>query len=273
MQKVNDNIGLLLALGTVGMLLLAVSVVVLHIRSQNRILRQKQLAQQAEIEHQKQLLHAIITSQEAERKRIGQDLHDDIGAALSGLRLSLEMFEPAEADRTRYKISYKTWKESIDEIIAELRHIAHHLSPSLLSLHGLIAALNKQLDFINRTSFLQAVIENNANDEISQLDLKAATAIYRVMEELLNNTMKHAKATTLNISFNMIDNNLVINYSDNGIGLPAGISTAAVKGMGLQNIESRLSMINATYQIADNVSSGFQIQIVYPYQTAITTNA
>jgi|GEM_PF-274818 len=265
-QTTGDNIAVLLAIGTAGMLILAVSVIFMHTRNQNRLLKQKEQAQEAELKHQKVLLNAVINSQEAERKRIGQDLHDDIGAALSGLRLMIELYQPADTEREGFVNFRSNTKETIDTIVAELRHIAHHLSPSLLTLHGLNAALNKQLEFINRTNYLQGSIINDAPEVIRDLEIGTSTAIYRVLEELLNNTIKHAKATTIQINFVKQDNNLLIHYSDNGIGLPPQLVTND-KGMGMQNIESRLSVINATYQIINNPGKGFRIEIIYPINT------
>ena len=107
MQQAGDNIAVLLAIGTAGMLTLALSVIFMHTRNQNRLLKQKEQAQEAELKHQKVLLNAVITSQEAERKRIGQDLHDDIGAALSGLRLMIELYQPPEAEREGF-VSFRS---------------------------------------------------------------------------------------------------------------------------------------------------------------------
>ncbi|QJD94757.1 hypothetical protein HH214_02135 [Mucilaginibacter robiniae] len=265
----HDNILFLLALGTTGMLLLAISIVLLQVRNQNRMLKQRELTQLAEIAHQKQLLNAVIQSQEAERKRIGRDLHDDIGAALSGLRLSIDVFEPTKADGSQHFKFKSNCKTAIDSIIAEVRHISHNLSPSMLSLHGLVAALNRQLEFINRTDHLQAVIDNTVPELIDSLTIEVTTAIYRVLEELINNTIKHAKATNININFNAVGNTLRIHYSDNGIGLPI-TSNIKAKGMGLQNIESRLSMIEASYHILDQQTSGFHLEIEYPLNRVLS---
>ncbi|MDT3402118.1 sensor histidine kinase [Mucilaginibacter terrae] len=269
MQVTGDNLLVLLAIGTLGMLTLAISVIFMHVRNQNRLLKQKEIAQEAELKHQRVLLNAVITSQEAERKRIGQDLHDDIGASLSGLRLMIDVYQPANTEEQSFKQFRSNTKETIDTIVAELRHIAHHLSPSLLTLHGLHAALNKQLEFINRTNYLQGSIVNDAPEVINSLEIETSTAIYRVLEELLNNTIKHAKATNIQINFAMQDDNLMIRYTDDGIGLPSQ-SVINGKGMGMQNIESRLSIIDATYQINNNPGNGFRIDITYPVKKNTT---
>ncbi len=259
----NNNLILLLALGTAGMLLLFCSVIMLQIRSQNRILKMREQAQQAALQHQKDLLTAAVLTQENERRRIGQDLHDDIGAALSGLRLSLELYTPPDDASEVYQAFKGRCREQIDSIIKEVRHISHHLSPALLSLYGLEAALNKQLQYINDGSGLSAVLNNEASDAVNQLSLETATAMYRVLEELLNNTIKHAAATEISIQISEREYQLHITYRDNGKGLPAD-SAAFLNGIGMRNIESRLSLIGAQYQLGAPGKKGFEINIEYP---------
>lgn len=264
MQQLNDNFIVLLVLGTFGMVMLAVSIVLFQIRNQNRTLRQQEVARRAEVEHQKQLLRTTITSQENERKRIGQDLHDDIGAALSGLRLSISMYEPT-TDSVQYQRGAQQWTEQIDNIIQELRHIAHHLSPSLLTLHGLSAALEKQLTYINSTAGIQVHFNNSRPEILNVLPIESATALYRVLEELINNTIKHAMATLIEISITFQDPYLHIQYSDNGVGLSPSFS----KGMGMHNIEARLSCHGATSQLVSD--AGFHIEIKFPLTNQISS--
>lgn len=260
MQEIPDNLVLLIVIGTVGMLLLALAIIVLNIQNQNRRLRLKQQEQLTLLEHQKELLSAIINSQEIERRRIGQDLHDDIGSALSGLRLSLDIFKPSAADLPNYLKLNKQWKQTIDTIMVELRHIAHHLSPSLLTLHGLTAALNKQLETINNSGGLVAVLNDKVPEITGSLSITTATALYRVLEELINNTIKHAHATTIKIDFQEENGIFIVYYTDNGIG----ILQSSPKGMGMQNIESRLSFINATFEMKSEPGKGVKITILIP---------
>jgi signal transduction histidine kinase len=264
MQSVTDNITILVILGMGSAFIMTAAFILLHIRSQNRLLRQQQEAQQAEIMHQKQLLATVIQSQEAERKRIGQDLHDDVGSALSNLRFTLDMYQPIQIEQESYGSFNHSCKQLIDQIINDVRHISHHLSPSILNFYGLNAALNKQLEYVNRAKTLQATINNPVPEVLSGLELPVATALYRVLEELMNNTIKHAGASRIHISFKEENHNLMIEYTDNGKGLPQQADTSG--GIGFQNMESRLSTIQATYQIATGLPSGFKFTVSYPLQ-------
>jgi signal transduction histidine kinase len=264
MQNVTDNIYILVTLGTGGTFLMVGSFILIYIRNQNKILIQRQQLQYAEIAHQKQLLQAIIESQEAERKRIGQDLHDDVGTALSSLRLTIEMFKPGQAaDNNSQHI--KLSKDIIDKVIKDVRHISHNLSPPGLTYYGLVAAIEEKSSIINQSGSLAISLINEAEPVLQNLPLPVSVAFYRVLEELINNTIKHAGATTSTIKFTVsIDDMLIIEYADNGKGLHLGPIN---KGMGMQNIESRLTVINATYKIASGYDKGFMIKIEYPLDT------
>jgi signal transduction histidine kinase len=262
MQITTDNIYVLIILGMAGTFILVSSFILFSVRNQNKLLKQRQQFHQAELTHQKELLHAIIESQEAERKRIGQDLHDDVGTTLSGLRLLIEMFNPATATEGAYTSFLTSSKSIIDKVVKDVRNISHNLSPATLGYYGLAAAVNEHSSIINQSGKLNVTITNNADALLQKLDLTVATAIYRVIEELLNNTIKHSGASKANISFEAVQNRLNIIYNDNGKGLPH-VAGQIKKGMGLQNIESRLLNINATHNMESYSGKGFQIEINY----------
>ncbi|MFD0765567.1 sensor histidine kinase [Mucilaginibacter lutimaris] len=266
MQNTTDNIFILVALGMIGTFLLVVSFILFSIRNQNKLLKQRQQFQQAQIAHQKELLKAVIESQEAERKRIGQDLHDDVGTTISGLRLLVEMFKPTGGEDKNYQDFTQSTKTIIDKIVKDVRNISHNLSPTTLRYYGLAAAINEHCTIINQSGKLQLTLNNTAEQVLEKLPITTSTAIYRVMEELLNNTIKHSGASKADIGFKTNGEVLTIDYADNGKGLPGDIETAK-KGMGMQNIESRLLNINATYNLQSAAGNGFQIRIECPIVT------
>ncbi|TWR25237.1 hypothetical protein FPZ43_17355 [Mucilaginibacter pallidiroseus] len=263
MQPTQDNIVILVVLGMATTFLLVTSFILFSIRNQNKLLKQRQDFQEAQIKHQKELLHAVIESQEAERKRIGQDLHDDVGTTISGLRLLIEMFKPADENDSAYNEFKRSTKTIIDKIVKDVRNISHNLSPTTLRYYGLAAAITEHCTIINQSGKLEIVIENEAEEALAKLDMPAATAIYRVLEELINNTIKHSGASKAQIDIKTFANNLAIKYMDNGKGLTT-VPAGAKKGMGMQNIESRLLNINAKFDIAAYDSKGFAIDINYP---------
>lgn len=252
-----DNILILFSISMGGLFMLVVSFVLIFIRNQNNLLKKQRQLQQAELAHQQELLKTIIVSQEAERKRIGQDLHDDVGTALSNLRITIEMFNNVATTGSGEFSS--TCKYQIDKIVQDVRHISHNLSPPGLELYGFMGTLEDLAEFITATGKLQVNITDNANPVTDKLGAEVSLSLYRVFEELLNNTLKHANASQVNIKFDIADDYLLISYHDNGRGIAVADKTK--KGMGRQNIESRLGIIGAAYEDDFPGRTGFNINI------------
>jgi signal transduction histidine kinase len=257
MGKNGDNILVLLLLSMGGAFLLIVSFILMYVRNQNKMLKQREQLQYAQIAHQQELIQTVIASQETERKRIGQDLHDDVGTALSNLRMIIEMLDYSNAESL--KAFTKNCKNIIDKTINDVRHISHNLSPQGIELYGFMGAVEDLCDFISQTGKLQVNIVKPWDNLPRTLDATAEISLYRVIEELLNNTIKHAGASLVIIKFSIEDDRLIINYRDNGRGILLKESTKT--GMGMRNIESRLGIIGAVFRMSNLESWGFNMQI------------
>jgi signal transduction histidine kinase len=259
MQKdVGDNIYILVIMCTAGIALLVISFVFFFIRNQNRLFQQKESLYQAAMDHQKALMHAVINSQEEERKRIGQDLHDEVGGSLSNLRILInQSMDDAESN---YRSSAVVHKQLIDKIIEDVRNISHNLSPPGLELFGFSEALEEIKDIVSKGNESFISITNHADAATEALSKSAALALIRVLQELVTNTLKHSSADHIGISLFMKNNLLSIHYTDNGVGYDPD-DKKSKKGMGMQNIESRLTMINARYSIRTGVNKGFAMFI------------
>ena len=250
MQKVTDNIFLLVLFAMVGTFILASAFIFFFLKYQRNISQQKEALQKAALEHGEQLLNATLQSQEDERKRIGRDLHDDVGASLSNLKMIM-------AQNTA---TIGNHKPLIDNIITTVRNISHSLSPPGLDLFGFEFTLQELLDTFNTPDGIAVHFDNKAGKNIDALDKKTALALYRVLQELLSNTIKHADAKNIFINFFIENKTVVLTYQDDGKGLPAGVDKK--NGMGMQNIEARLRMIQATFSIATEEDKGFFIKIL-----------
>lgn len=258
MQKVTDNIFLLVLFAMLGTFILAASFIFFFIRYQRRITQQKAALQKAQLEHSEQLLHATLQMQEEERKRIGRDLHDDVGASLSNLKMMMAQSVEAATSNTAYK-------PLIDNIITTVRNISHSLSPPGLSLFGLESTLHEVFDNFNQAGSLKLIFENELGAKLDAFDEQTALAVYRVIQELLTNTVKHAGAHQVVIKCFEENGNSIITYQDDGKGMDT--ATGKNFGMGMQNIEARLSMIHAKYELPP-VEKGFFIKITIPAKTA-----
>ncbi|MDQ7949028.1 MAG: histidine kinase [Pedobacter sp.] len=254
-----DNIYLLIFYGILAIFILITFFLVLYIRNQNAIWEQRKLFQETEIEQQKQLLSAVIESQELERKRIGEDLHDEIGGNLSALKLMLGTLKRHEGIQDIIVPA----KEQIDELIVNVRNISHDLSPPGLSMFGLYHAIDSFVAMINKSETIAISIVHEPLVEERLLAEKSELALFRIITQLIANTIKHAEASQIEIAFRPMSDRLAISYKDNGKGFDPSILTER-KGIGMQNIQSRLQMIQATYQMETGINRGFAMEMSLP---------
>jgi signal transduction histidine kinase len=175
------------------------------------------------------------------------------------------MFKPAIADNN-YQSFLKSSKSIIDKMMTDVRHISHNLSPTTLTYYGLGFAIEEQCAIINQSGKVKIAFNNEAAELLEKLSLPVSTALYRVFEELLNNTIKHARAYNAILNFTADKNVLLIEYQDDGIGMDSRLIN---KGIGLHNIESRLTVINALHEITTSPGNGFFINIIYTGLIAI----
>lgn len=259
MQKITDNIFVLVTLCMVGSFLLVVSFVLFYVRNQNKQLKRNEQANIDALNHQKALLNAVIQSQENERKRIGQDLHDEVGGSLSNLRILINRFGNGGAESAGQD-HIELYKQLIDKIIEDVRGISHSLSPPGLALFGFSEALEEIKDIVCKGDESFISITNHAEAATEALPYTVALALVRILQELVTNTLKHAGAKRIGISFFMKNGLLAIHYTDDGVGYDPDDKRNR-KGMGMQNIESRLHMIGAKSHIKTVVDQGFSMFI------------
>jgi signal transduction histidine kinase len=260
MQGITDNISLLVVIVMMGIFILVASFIFLLLRNQNKLVAEKNKRQAIEIEHQKQLLRSVIESQEAERTRIGRDLHDSVGAALYSLRISMDRFVKDNHLFPSVQEWTGTGKSLVDNIIGRVRDISHNLSPEILTMQTLTEAIEELCYTIDNNSGLSVYFTNEAGAVADSLDLTSSLALYRVLEELITNTVKHAGAGNIHVYLGMEENTLIIDYRDDGKGMP--VTTEVNKGRGLQNIESRLQIVKGAYTTSS--TSGYHIRIRIP---------
>jgi signal transduction histidine kinase len=259
-ETLGENIFLLIIMCTGGISLLVISFVLLFIRNQNKLLKNRQQIHDAEMAHQKELMNTIIQSQEMERKRIGEDLHDEVGGSLSSLRMLIRKLDNNVDDKQVIEDALNSYKQLIDKIIQDVRNISHNLSPPALALFGFTTALEELGDFINKSGQLSLSVINHAGEVTGQLPYLTALALFRILQELVSNTVKHADAKLIGISIFMDNGLLTIHYTDDGKGYDYD-DINNKKGMGMQNIESRMNMLNATYTLKTAIGQGFSMSV------------
>jgi len=262
------NITTVVILGTLAMLLLAITIVAFVFIYQKKLIQRDLKIQKIKAEYQKDLLKATIHAQEKERKRISQDLHDDIGAMLSTIRLSLNGIVKGQSLTDQQTGKIQNTKSLIDETVRNVRRISHDLLPATLEEFGLSHAMEQLLNKIELNTNLQ--VEYHLDHDLPNLDKLKELALYRITQELCNNIIKHADATKIEVWLTQNNDSLEITVLDDGNGFyDRKEESKSATGLGLKNIESRLSMIEAEINYEPAPIRGTKVQIKTGYQNAI----
>lgn len=217
-----------------------------------RIIQEKDLQFQAEIEHQKELTLENIKGQEDERKRIAISVHDDIGNRLNILSLWLNNLEPENQEASKKVIT-----SQITELIDSTRNISHSLYPVNLEKLGLILYLQELVTSLSNN--LNLIL--NIDSKYEKKDIFTEVQIYRVIQEFTTNVLKHSNANEVIVYIRKHKKNLTIILSDNGQGFDY---QKASKGMGLKNIESRIVSVKGFYKWKNRIGFGSRLIINIP---------
>jgi two-component system NarL family sensor kinase len=232
-----------LLLSGIGLILLLAGGFMWFVVTYQRRLYQQQLRQRGtEAAHQNALLAAIIAAQEAERERIGRDLHDDVASSIAMAKMLVDRLaaDPPDAD-TPALLSLA--REVLGSAVHEVRTVSHSLYPAMLARVGLVHALQHLADLSRQAETL--LVEFEAHYP-RPLPLAQELALYRICQELIYNSLKHAHgATRLAIRLWQHEAQLALAVEDDGCGFEAPGSLAEAAGVGLRSIAVRVEMLNA----------------------------
>jgi PAS domain S-box-containing protein len=209
---------------------------------------------------ERKMLGKIIETEEKERKRIAKDLHDGLGPLLSSIKLYVNEIQSDETELHEKADLIKYTNELIDDAVSSTRTIANNLMPGIIADYGLLKALQSFCNKINISRSLNIVF--NAPEEIKRYDSTIEITLYRVLMELINNTLKHAQASNISINFAETGNNLIVEYSDDGIGFNITEKLNDPKsGLGLNNIISRIKSVYGTCDFQSKPGQGTKVKI------------
>ena len=188
------------------------------------------------VELHKQNILAEITQIEKERARIAHDLHDELGPLLSGIKMKMNSFE---LHLKEDQLEMEKTNNHLDDVLKRIREISFDLMPGLLLRKGLEAAVKEFLDNLNNATGINFTFtcENEVN-----LTEQNSINIYRIIQEIVHNTIKHAGATELQIDLRTIKNNLVMKSTDNGAGFDYDKESAENIGIGLKSLLRRTAI-------------------------------
>lgn len=197
-----------------------------------------------------------------ERKRIGQELHDGLGQMLSAARLNMSALQQKDSlPDERRKELLETAIEVVDAAFSELRNISHNLAPSVLTTKGLADALKDMADQINKTSHIRVQLQLYGLN--GKMDAIIENTLYRALQELLNNTIKHAGAKTFSAQVVKSNEAITVMVEDDGKGFDEK-NMLIIPGGGLSNIRSRIENLKGDFFIDSMENRGTIISIVIP---------
>lgn len=237
-------------------------IVVLGLRTsrQKQIIQGKQIR---ELEQEKQLIAAssIMKGQEDERSRMAKDLHDGLGGMLSGIKLNLSSMKGNIVIQERDTQLFVKSINQLDNAIAEMRRLAHNMMPEALLKFGLIEAIGDFCDGINESNSVKIKFEHLG----PQLDSEKSTEVilYRIIQELSNNAIKHAEAHNIFIQLTNHDNGISLSFEDDGKGFDTTLLKLN-KGTGLLNVQSRVDYLKGKLEIQSKPGSGTSVIIEIP---------
>lgn len=197
------------------------------------------------------LLTAVLRTEERSRSSFSRELHDGLGPLLSSAKMSLSSLSKSELN-DKERATLQNTVAVIDEAIRSLREISNNLSPHVLNSFGLARGIK---NFVDRTAALHDVkIEFTTPLRDQRFDSNIEVIIYRVICELINNSLKHSSCTTINISLTLNNGRIAVVYSDNGCGF--SYKESLNSGMGLSNMKSRISSLGGSLRFNSKPGSG-----------------
>lgn len=218
-----------------------------------KLLEQKNELIEENKKRQAERLNAIVETQEKERERIANDLHDGIAQMLSLVKINLSALEDVHKDSDFRQQNIHATRKLVDNITADLKNVSYNLMPSSLSKFGLIPALEEMADRMqyHREISFRFIKHTSRQGFDSKIDVN----IYRIVQELVNNTLKHAKATEILLQLFEHEDVIAITFENNGLGFDPVSGQNKHESRGLKNIKSRVRALNGSIQF-DTLKTG-----------------
>lgn len=221
---------------------------------------------------QQMLLTTQLEIQEQTLYTISQEIHDNIGQVLSLAKLNLGMMDVQQPLALQQKIEDS--RNLVGKAIQDLRDLSKSLNTDYVTEMGLLRSIEYEMDMVRKTGVLQASL--HAEGTPIKLDPQKELILFRIVQEVINNIIKHAKATVMTIQMNYAPDLLSIQIADNGKGFdltPLNNGTSANFGLGIRNMHNRAQLIGATFSISSTLESGTSVQLLIPLLTNTNEHA
>ena len=248
--------------GTIAFLVLAGFVIfflVMYMRRKAKNILEKE---QMRSQFQQELLQTQLEIQEQTLKTISQEIHDNIGQVLSLAKLNLNTMEIDKKEELQEKIVDS--KKLVSKAIQDLRDLSKSMNTDNIEAMGLVRAIEYELEMIRKTGFKT---ELNVQGSVTRLEPQKELILFRIIQEVLNNIMKHADATTIDTRLDFNVNEIRILVKDNGKGFDLSLfneSDNSTVGLGIRNMHNRARLINASFHINSNPGEGTEVTLIVP---------
>ena len=213
--------------------------------------------------HEKALLKAVVLAEERERHRFATELHDGLGPLLSTIKMSVSSLAEVETNPASLSV-IKNTSMVVSEAIKSIQEISNNLSPHMLVNFGVAKAIRSFINKINRSKGLKVIFDTNIFD--TRYSTGTEIVIYRSVCELLNNSIKHSKASKINISLMGDDKSITVVYKDNGVGFDTKtlFDDEKKQGAGYFNMLSRVNSLKGKLDIESDKNKGVLVTIIVP---------
>lgn len=218
---------------------------------------------------ERQHSRAILDAEQNERRRIGADLHDSVGQLLSATKITLgALHRRLHLPEASQQELFSSSLHMLDEAVREVRSISHNLVPTTFTRHGLVPALRILLDRLALEPTPLCVTLDVCELGENQLDSTQENILFRILQELVHNVTRHARATELTVRFSRQPEQLEINIIDNGVGFDAAHQQEAA-GIGLRNVESRVAYLHGQLIVQSRVGVGTTTTLKIPLRLGV----
>jgi signal transduction histidine kinase len=252
--------GVVVIAGVFLMFFMSLMLVLFFYHSQKKIFGKEMERRNAELAHHKDLLQATLTAQEEERRRIARDLHDGIGAKLSVISLNSHMLTAGGLTGMEVSEITGTIITLVSKALEDSRRMAHGLLPPVLDQFGLEAAL-RELASECSSKILKVSLENTVR--LDGIEKNRQLHVFRIIQELLSNSLRHGKASTVRISFVCRQGKTTCRYADNGKGFD--LHDTGKKGLGMKNIESRIIFLGGSMGFDTGTGTGCGTKVEFNF--------
>jgi PAS domain S-box-containing protein len=223
-----------------------------------RDIQERKEAQEALNKEREKSMSSFIDGQEGERERLSRELHDGLGQALIAMKMQLESIKPDDIARTEKKVA--TVKSFVINTIEDVRRMSNNLMPAVLSNFGLVDALNHLIKQIAASTPIQINFDHRGENR--NLPPKLSTYIYRIVQEAINNAVKHSAAREISVMLIIEETKIWLLIEDDGKGFSQ--ETLRSAGNGLYNMRERVNLLHGTIDITPTVGKGVIINVKIP---------